>query len=226
MKNYLLLIFLIFIIGCGSERQSHYPPEGFVYVHKALPGVRYEIRYFSNENFLGRPVAGYQSPKAILTNEAAAALRKVQMDLENLGYGIKVFDAYRPQTAVNDFVAWATEVADTLRKADYYPEIDKKDLFRLGYIYERSGHSRGSTVDLTLYDLETGEDLDMGSNYDFFGLVSHHGTELVNAEQEANRNILRDAMVKHGFKPLPEEWWHYTLVNEPYPDTFFDFEVR
>ncbi len=227
MKQLIPSLLLLFFTACDkSGNDNQYPPDGFVYVHEALPGVTYEIRYFTDNNFIGRPIEGYLAATALLTREAATALRNVQLELEAKGYGIKIFDCYRPQRAVDHFMRWGKDVRDTLRKSEYYPDVDKKDLFALGYLYERSGHTRGSTVDLTVVNRATGEELDMGSTYDFFGDISHHGTPLITPEQEANRNILRDAMVKHGFKILPEEWWHFTLENEPYPDTYFNFTVR
>ena len=163
---------------------------------------------------------------AILTEEAAAALKKAADSLEEQGYYIKIFDAYRPQRAVDHFIRWAKDLDDVKMKEQFYPEVDKSKLFELGYIAEKSGHSRGSTVDLTLVDIETNEELDMGSGFDFFGSISNHGTDLITPEQERNRNILRDAMVAAGFKIYPEEWWHYTLEDEPYPDTYFNFPVK
>lgn len=223
----LLLCLFLFLISCSvSAQRDDYPPDGFIYVHDALPGVTYEIRYFTDNNFVGQPIDGYLDAKALLTREAAWALRQVQVELEAKGYGIKVFDGYRPQRAVDHFVRWGKDVGDTLRKAEFYPDVDKKDLFRNGYIYERSGHTRGSTVDLTLIDTTTGRDVDMGSPYDYFGEISHHGTAKITPQQEASRNILRDVMVKNGFKPLSEEWWHFTLTDEPYPDTYFDFVIK
>ncbi|NLO96645.1 MAG: M15 family metallopeptidase [Peptococcaceae bacterium] len=200
-------------------------PAGFVYVTDEIPTAILEIRYFSEDNFAGAVIDGYQAPKAILTKAAAQALKKAADDLYEQGYYIKIFDAYRPQRAVDHFIRWAQDLDDTKMKEKYYPDLDKSVLFELGYIAEKSGHSRGSTVDLTLVDIATGEELDMGSGFDFFGEISHHGTDLITEEQEKNRNILRDAMVSAGFEVYPEEWWHYKLKDEPYPDTYFDFPV-
>jgi D-alanyl-D-alanine dipeptidase len=201
-------------------------PNGFAYVTDIISTAELEIRYFSNDNFTGAVVDGYEAPKAILTREAAEALKNAADALYENGYYIKIFDAYRPQRAVNHFIRWAQDLNDTKMKEKYYPELDKSVLFELGYIAEKSGHSRGSTVDLTLVEISTGEELDMGSGFDFFGEISNHGTHLITPEQEKNRNILRDAMVDAGFEVYPEEWWHYKLKNEPYPDTYFDFPVR
>lgn len=201
-------------------------PDGFVYVTDEIPTAILEIRYASEDNFVGTVIDGYHAPKAILTKEAAHALKKAADNLYEQGYYIKIFDAYRPQRAVNHFIRWAKDLNDTKMKKKYYPDLDKSVLFERGYIAEKSGHSRGSTVDLTLVDISTGKELDMGSGFDFFGEISHHGTDLITKEQEKNRNILRDAMVSAGFEVYPEEWWHYKLKDEPYPDTYFDFPVK
>mgnify|MGYP000923227722 FL=1 len=201
-------------------------PEGFVYVTDVIPTALLEIRYSAEDNFVGAVIEGYEAPKAILTREAAQALKKAADKLYEQGYRIKIFDAYRPQRAVNHFIRWAQDPDDTKMKDKYYPDVDKADLFKLSYLAKRSGHSRGSTVDLTLVDISTGEELDMGSGFDYLGEISHHGSPLITPEQEKNRNILKDAMVEAGFKPHPKEWWHYGLIDEPYPDTYFDFPVR
>ena len=209
-----------------SDSEQGNLPDGFVYVTDVIPTAQLEIRYFSEDNFVGAVIDGYEAPKAILTVEAAEALKKAADILEEQGYYIKIFDAYRPQRAVDHFVRWSKDLDDTKMKEKYYPDLDKSVLFELGYIAEKSGHSRGSTVDLTLVEISSGKELDMGSGFDFFGDISNHGTHLITPEQEKNRNILRDAMVEAGFKVYPEEWWHYTLENEPYPDTYFDFPVK
>jgi len=201
-------------------------PDGFVNITDVIPTAQLEIRYFSNDNFVGAVIDGYEAPKAILTIEAAQALKKAADVLYEQGYYIKIFDAYRPQRAVNHFIRWAKDLDDTKMKEKYYPELDKSVLFELGYIAEKSGHSRGSTVDLTLVEISSGEELDMGSGFDFFGKISNHGTDLITEEQEKNRNILRDVMVEAGFEVYHEEWWHYKLKEEPYPDTYFDFPVK
>jgi D-alanyl-D-alanine dipeptidase len=166
------------------------------------------------------------APTAILTNEAAQALKTVSEELDTQGYSIKVFDGYRPQKAVNHFIRWATDINDVKMKLWYFPRVEKGDLFKLGYISEKSGHTRGSTIDLTLVYKKTGEELDMGSSFDFLDNISAHDTTLITAEQAANRRILKTAMQKHGFKYYAREWWHYTLINEPYPDQYFDFNVN
>ncbi|MFY9494487.1 MAG: M15 family metallopeptidase [Limnochordia bacterium] len=201
-------------------------PEGFVYVTDVIETAQLDMRYYGDYNFVGRRIPGYEAPVAILTEEAAAALKVAADILAEQGYYIKIFDAYRPQRAVDSFVSWAKDLEDQKMKDLFYPDVDKSKLFELGYIAEKSGHSRGSTVDLTLVEIATGREVDMGSGFDFFGPISHHGTDLITPEQEANRNILRDAMVAAGFNIYPEEWWHYTLKNEPYPNEYFDFEVN
>mgnify|MGYP001247397391 CR=1 FL=1 len=201
-------------------------PDGFVYADDHIPGVLLDIRYFGEDNFVGARIDGYKGPYAILTKEAADALAKVQEEVRSLGYTLLIYDAYRPQKAVEHFKKWSRDPDDTKTKADYYPDLEKSRLFKLGYIASRSGHSRGSTVDLTLADAATGEPLDMGGPFDFFGEVSHHGTSLITEEQAENRRILKEAMERNGFRAYAKEWWHYTLADEPYPDTYFDFDVE
>ncbi|MDD4803429.1 MAG: M15 family metallopeptidase, partial [Syntrophomonas sp.] len=218
-----LLLLLILLAGCADKVHV---PEGFVYINEIIPTVKYDIRYYGENNFVGTRIDGYEAPTAILSNEAAQALKAVSQELEAQGYYIKIFDGYRPQKAVDHFIRWAKDINDTKMKSLFYPHVDKKDLFKLGYIAEKSGHSRGSTVDLTLVYKETGEELDMGSGFDFLDEISHHGTSLITPEQTANRELLKNAMLKHGFKPYVNEWWHYTLKSEPYPTEYFDFDVK
>lgn len=202
-------------------------PDGFVYVDEAIPDIQVELRYATAHNFVGRPVDGYQGRRAILSQPATAALAKVQAELQPFGLGLKIFDAYRPQRAVDHFVRWARDTADTRMKAEFYPEVDKRNLFRDDYIAERSGHSRGSTVDLTLVDLAPPHaPLDMGTGFDFFGPASWPTHGALTAPQRANRLLLQTLMVKHGFRPYPKEWWHFTLNGEPYPEQYFDFPVE
>ena len=197
----------------------------FVNISDAVPDVILEIRYYSTYNFIGDRIDGYGQPIALLTKEAAAALKVASGELIKKGYRLKIYDAYRPQRAVDHFVRWAEDIDDIRMKDIFYPEISKKDLFKLGFIAEHSGHSRGSTVDLTLFDMAKGCDVDMGGYFDFFGEVSHSDYEDLSKEQLENRRLLRDTMMSCGFMPLREEWWHFTLKNEPYPDTYFDFPV-
>ena len=176
-----------------------------------------DVRYHGADNFVGAPVDGYEAPAAILTRPAADALRQVQERLRARGFGLKVFDAYRPQAAVDHFVRWAADPADRRTKAEYYPGVPKSELFSRGYIAEASGHSRGSTVDLTVVRLSDGAELDMGTPFDFFGAESAVDYPGLTGGQRANRRLLADAMQAHGFQPYAEEWWHYTLDDEPYP---------
>ncbi len=204
-------------------------PEGFVYVDEHIPNVVVELRYYSKDNFMGRPAKGYRSPRCILTEEATNALKKVQEELEKFGLGIKIFDAYRPQRAVNHFVQWAKDLSDTLMKAKYYPEVEKRDLFKKGYIADKSSHSRGSTVDLTLVNKAPGEkpqELDMGTGFDFFSPQSWPTYLLISAQARAHRMLLQRIMVENGFTPYFAEWWHFTLKNEPFPDQYFDFPIQ
>jgi len=223
---YVTLITVLCTVSFAQEA-SHKEalPQGFVYISDVIPDVLLDVRYYSAYNFVGARVDGYLAPVAILTQEAAWALEKVGDELRAQGYLLKIFDTYRPQKAVAHFVRWAQDLNDTIYRHAFYPDVDKSKLFELGYISQRSGHSRGSTVDLTLVEILSGKDLDMGSPFDFFGPISGHGTHLITVEQTANRELLRSVMVKHGFRINREEWWHYTLVGEPYPDTYFDFDV-
>lgn len=198
----------------------------FVDAARHVPGLALDMRYAGSDNFVGRPIAGYEAPRCLLTPQAARALARVQASLAPDGLGLKVFDCYRPRQAVADFAAWARDPADTRMKAAYYPRTDKADLFRLGYIAERSSHSRGSTVDLTLIRLGGGTELDMGTPFDLFDPASATDFPGVSPVQAHNRYRLRDAMIRAGFAPYAQEWWHFTLKGEPYPDTAFDRPVR
>ena len=197
----------------------------FVLLSEAVPDAILEIRYYSTYNFVGDRIDGYEEPVALITKEAAAALKEVSDEVMAKGYRLKIYDAYRPQKAVTNFVNWAQDPNDVRMKAYFYPELEKDVLFPQGYIMEKSGHSRGSTVDLTLFDMTTEKEVDMGGTFDYFGELSHPDYTGITDEQYANRMILRDAMLGHGFKPLAEEWWHFTLENEPYPGTYFTFPV-
>ncbi len=199
---------------------------GFVSIGEVIPDVLLDVRYYTTYNFVGARIDGYEQPVVLLTKEAATALKRVSHDLLARGLRLVIYDAYRPQRAVDHFVRWAEDVADDRMKAVFYPEVDKADLFERGFIAKRSGHSRGSTVDLALLNEKTGSLVDMGGPFDFFGELSHPDYTGVTPEQHANRMLLREAMLKHGFKPLRTEWWHFTLRDEPYPDTYFDFPVR
>ena len=199
----------------------------FVLISEAVPDVILEIRYYSTYNFVGKRIDGYEEPLAFLTKEAAAALKQASDELVAKGYRLKIYDAYRPQMAVTNFKNWALDVEDTKMKEYFYPELEKDVLFPQGYIAEHSGHSRGSTVDLTLFDMKTEKEVDMGGTFDYFGELSHPDyKEGLTEQQYANRMLLRETMLAHGFKPLPEEWWHFTLEKEPYPETYFTFPIN
>ena len=200
-------------------------PSGFVVLADFVPGIIQEIRYHSSYNFIGERIDGYEEPVALLTKEAARALKGVSNELMVQGYRLKVFDAYRPACAVKHFVLWGIEDQDVRMKPYFYPELEKQELFAKGYIAKQSSHSRGSAVDLTLLDMKTGKELDMGSPFDLFSEVSHPDCRSITPEQFENRMILRQAMIRGGFVPLSCEWWHFSLKNEPYPDTYFEFPV-
>lgn len=197
----------------------------FVNISEIVPDVILEIRYYSTYNFVGARIDGYEAPVALLTKEAAAALKKVSDELVAKGYRLKIFDAYRPQRAVDHFVRWSQDAGDVKMKAYFYPELKKDEIFPLGYVARHSGHSRGSTVDLTLFDMTTEREVDMGGTFDYFGALSHPDYKEISAEQFAARMLLRETMLRHGFKPIEEEWWHFTLKDEPFPDTYFDFPI-
>lgn len=197
----------------------------FVILSDVVPDVILEIRYYSTYNFVGERIHGYNEPIALLTKEAAYALKMASDEFVKMGYRIKIYDAYRPQKAVDNFVEWSKN-DDTKMKEYFYPELEKDSLFPLGYIDEKSGHSRGSTVDLTLFDMNTEKEVDMGGTFDYFGQLSHPDYTDITEEQYNNRMILRNVMINNGFKPLVEEWWHFTLEDEPYPNTYFTFNVE
>ena len=232
------LLGLSFVDCSHNDMSSVKAPEEdasqFVVLTDVVPDVILEIRYHSTYNFIGRQIPGYDEPIAILTRQAADSLKKVSDDLIKQGYRLKIFDGYRPQKAVDYFMEWARNVNDTLMKPYFYPELDKSVLVPQEYVAEKSGHTRGSTIDLTLFDMQSEKEEDMGCTYDYFGLASHPdvqpGQEVgaykpINQEQYENRMILRKAMLAHGFKPYDCEWWHFTLANEPFPDTYFTFPI-
>ena len=221
-----VLIVMCMISPAFAEEKISVDSSDFVLLSEVVPDAILEIRYYSTYNFVGKRINGYERPVAYLTKKAAAALREVSDELVEKGYRLKIFDAYRPQRAVNHFAEWAKDVDDTKMKEYFYPEEDKSVLFEKGYINAKSGHSRGSTVDLTLFDMKTEKEVDMGGTFDYFGLKSHPDYKGVTPRQYENRMILREAMMNHGFKPLAEEWWHFTLKDELYPDTYFDFPVK
>jgi D-alanyl-D-alanine dipeptidase len=223
-------------------------PSGFVYLSDIDHTIIQNLRYFTEENFVGERVNGYKSNKVILTSEAAEALSHVQKELLKKGYSLVVYDAYRPERAVKHFISWGRDLADQKEKQKYYPKINKNDCFKFGYIASRSSHSRGSTVDVTIIklnnslenikvtnrNLTNGETIpylddgtvDMGSSFDLFHEASHHNSNIIENKFLKQRNWLREIMKKNGFNDYPEEWWHYTLSKEPFPDTYFDFEIE
>ena len=232
-------VFALLLILISLPAQAQTMPSEFVDAATVVDGLVVDMRYFGADNFVGRRIDGYEAPRCLLTRPAAAALAAVQRDLAQRGLGLKVLDCYRPTRAVAHFVRWARNVTDVARKADYYPNVDKRELFRLGYIAERSGHSRGSTVDLTLVrrkgsqenpggdrDINPDNNPDMGTPFDFFSPKSWPGDVSVGESARRNRALLAAAMARGGFRPYSKEWWHFTLRNEPFPERYFDFPVR
>lgn len=221
MKKWLLLLLVNFqLIGFSQEM-----PNSFVYLNNIAPSIQIELRYLSSNNFIGKPIDGYKSNCLIVTKETAKQLQIIQQKLLKEKLSLKIFDAYRPQQAVNHFVKWAKVLHDTLMKQKYYPRVPKSQLFNLGFIASKSGHTRGSTVDLTIVNLETDKELDMGSPYDFFGEESHPYFKNITKKQKENRLFLRKIMLENGFKPYDNEWWHFTLKNEPFPRVYYNFPV-
>lgn len=216
----------LFVVSDEQLQPAYDLPEGFVYVQDVIPDVIQEIRYAGVHNFTGGIVAGYEAPFAIMTKEAAEKLSVAADALREMGYRIKIYDAYRPQRAVRAFVDWSEEKENFLTRDEFYPEFkDRTQLVDQGYIARNSAHTRGSAIDLTLTDVD-GNDLDMGTCFDYFGKLAWHGASGITPEQERNRQILRSAMEDAGFRAFEQEWWHYKLVGEPYPKTSFDFIVR
>jgi len=201
-------------------------PDGFTYVKAVIHDLDVELRYNTSNNFVGKRVDGYHSNKLILTKQTAEALKLVQEELQNKNLCLKVYDGYRPQQAVNHFVRWAKVWSDTINKSVFYPKVKKRNLFKAGYIASKSGHSRGSTIDLTIIDGNTGKPLDMGSPYDFFGQESWVNYADITKVQKENRQLLQTVMLKHGFRNYPKEWWHFTLRYEPFPKTYFNFPIE
>lgn len=225
MPSLLLAFVLLLATGPAASQESALPP-GFVDLAQAVPEMALEVRYAGSHNFIGTPIDGYLRPRVVLTHLAARALAKAQEELRPFGFGLKVFDGYRPQRAVDHFVRWSRDPADQKMKAEFYPRVEKDKLFELGYIAEKSGHSRGSTVDLTLIALGDGSELDMGSPYDLFDPISWPDSPSVSPAQRAHRLLLREVMLRAGFRPYAQEWWHFTLENEPFPGTYFDFPLE
>ena len=227
----LLILAAISLAFSPAQAQEAAPVrQGFADAAAMVEGLVVDMRYFGEHNFIGKRIDGYEAPRCLQAREAAVALAAVQRDLATRGQGLKAFDCYRPARAVAHFMRWARDTADVAHKAEFYPEVDKRDLFKLGYIAERSGHSRGATADLTLVRHGEGEgagtDVDMGSPFDLFSPKSWPSDKSVSAEARANRALLAAAMMRRGFVPYDKEWWHFTLAKEPYPKTYFDFVVK
>ncbi|MFK8061449.1 MAG: M15 family metallopeptidase [Polaribacter sp.] len=222
MKKRFLFIFLLYISFSNAQTL----PKGFVYLSDVDSTIKSELRYLGNNNFIGKPIDGYYNNCIILTQKTAKQLQIIQQKLLPKGLSLKIFDAYRPQQAVDHFVRWAKVLSDTLMKKEYYPNVQKSKLFKLGYIASKSGHTRGSTVDLTIVEIKTGKELDMGSPYDFFGVQSHPFHKNINKKQKENRMLLRKVMLANNFRPYENEWWHFTLRNEPFPKKYFNFPVE
>jgi zinc D-Ala-D-Ala dipeptidase len=227
--NSLFAIFCLLVVALAAVgTQSAFAqarPSSFVDAATVVPGLIVEMRYAGSHNFTGRPIDGYEAPHCLLTREAAAALAEVARDIAPRGLAIKVFDCYRPVRAVTNFVRWAHDLNDQKMKAEFYPNVDKRTLFRDGYIASHSGHSRGSTMDLTLAQTD-GSELDMGTPFDFFSPKSWTADPTITPAQHANRMVLADAMRRRGFRGYDKEWWHFTLRGEPFPAIFFDFPIQ
>jgi D-alanyl-D-alanine dipeptidase len=222
MKSFIIF----FTVLISSQISSQTLPKGFSYVSEIDATIKKELRYATSNNFIGKPIDGYLKDSLIISTPAAKALKKIQTKLMLSGLSLKIFDAYRPQQAVDHFVRWAKVMNDTLMKQLYYPDVEKSELFTLGFIASKSGHTRGSTVDLSIVDVKTNKEVDMGSSYDFFGEKSHPFYKKITEAQMKNRMLLRTIMIKNGFIPYDNEWWHFTLKDEPYPTTYFNFLIE
>ena len=222
MKSFIIF----FTVLISSQISSQTLPKGFSYVSEIDATIKKELRYGTSNNFIGKPIDGYLKDSLIISTPAAKALKEIQTKLMLSGLSLKIFDAYRPQQAVNHFVRWAKVMNDTLMKQLYYPDVQKSELFTLGFIASKSGHTRGSTVDLSIVDVKTNKEVDMGSSYDFFGEKSHPFYKKITEAQMKNRMLLRTIMIKNGFIPYDNEWWHFTLKDEPYPTTYFNFLIE
>ena len=227
-KKFLFVVIItILLTASGCQTKAAFVlPEGFVYTNDVIPDALLDIRYYSAYNFVGRRIDGYHAPVSIFTKEAAEALKIASDLLAEQGYIIRIFDTYRPADAVSHFMRWADDPDDNRMKNIFYPEVNKENMIVEGYVTPRSSHSRGGAVDLTILCMLTGTELDMGSPFDFFGEVSHNGTDKITQDQLVNRLVLRSAMEEAGFEAYAYEWWHYGLINEPFPDTYFNFPVR
>ena len=220
MRFGLIALFIFCTAAAAQER-----PAAFVDVATLVPGLIVEMRYAGSHNFVGRPIDGYEAPRCLLARPAADALAAVARDLKPRGLVLKVFDCYRPTRAVADFVRWARDLKDQKMKAEFYPNVDKRTLFRDGYIATHSGHSRGATMDLTLAKAD-GTELDMGTHFDFFSHTSWTADPSIGAAAHANRMLFAEAMRHRGLAGYFREWWHFTLRGEPFPQTYFNFVVK
>jgi zinc D-Ala-D-Ala dipeptidase len=220
-------IALLLLLLTSHSALAQAMPAEFIDAATVVDGLVVDMRYFSADNFVGTRIDGYEAPRCLLTRPAAEALAAAQRDLTRRGLGLKVYDCYRPARAVAHFVRWARDLDDVARKPDYYPDVDKRDLFRLGYIAERSGHSRGSTVDVTLVRRAGSRSApEMGTPFDFFSPKSWPADNSVGKTARHNRAVLAAAMTRAGFETYEQEWWHFTLRKEPFPASTFDFPVR
>lgn len=231
MRTYILNLFIYALIAISispvqrSQFDSNIPSD-FVEIQSRPPNVYIDVRYATSNNFVGRPIIGYKAEKILLTRAAADSLESAVQLLNRLGYGVIIYDGYRPQKSVNMFVSWSRLSNDTISKQAFYPNVSKSKLFKQGYIAAKSGHSRGSTIDLGLVYISTGEVVEMGTTFDFFGPESASFYQEIPQDQRDKRLILRNAMLLAGFIPIETEWWHFTLSNEPFPDTYFDFDIE
>ena len=223
-KLFLTLLILFSFVQIGFASQISYDKSGFVPIYTVIDDAAYDIRYYSPNNFTGNKINGYKAPVAYMTKESAQALSLAAKDLRKQGYRLLIWDSYRPQKAVDNFVEWINNPNDEGDKS-FYPDLKKSDLLKGQYIMEKSGHTRGSTVDLTLIKKD-GSFVDMGGTFDLFSEISHPDYKKLTREQKINRKILKNAMQRAGFRGIDSEWWHFTLKNEPYPDTYFDFDVE
>ena len=223
-KTVILVFCVAFLAFAPKQKQDL--PEGFVYAKDIIHDLDVELRYYTTNNFVGDTIDDYRANKLIITKATAEKLKLVQEELQLQNLCLKVYDGYRPQGAVNHFIRWARDLNDTINKQQFYPDVNKRNLFKAGYIASRSGHSRGSTLDLTITNGNTGEPIDMGSPYDFFGEQSWVDYKEITADQKANRQLLQTVMLKHNFRNYPKEWWHFTLRWEPFPKTYFDFAIE
>ena len=199
--------------------------EGFAYVDELVPGIRWDAKYATDDNFTGKQVDGYLANRIVGTTALCAALEDARDRAAALGFGLLLWDGYRPQSATECFLRWSQQPEDGAKKQRHYPNIERSQMFELGYVAARSGHSRGSTVDLTLFHLDSGELADMGGDHDVMDVISHHGATQVSEAAASNRRSLRLIMEGSGFAAYETEWWHYTLSDEPHPNEYFDFDI-